>query len=177
MVIAYMMNTRALVLAKIFHMLKFPSIDTDTFKNRLIYQKVIYLVQFSGISLGYRFNWYIRGPYAPDLTDAIYDIRESASLYSASERIEFKNQKQIEQKIESFLKVIGENIENPEFLEILASIAYIKENDPAYRNIDENLKRRLLKLKPFLKDIPDFDELYDKSERDLMILSRKNAAR
>jgi uncharacterized protein YwgA len=175
-VIAYMMEKREKTLGKIFQMLKFSSIEPDTFHNRLIYQKIIYLLQFSGVSLGFRFNWYIRGPYSSDLANAIYNIQADRTLFFESARIKFKNQEQVEQKIDKFLTILGENIENPEFLEILASIAYIKENDPAYRNVDENLKKRLLRLKPFIKDFSNFDELYNKSEKSLRIMSRKHAA-
>ena len=45
----------------------FDWVDMDNFNNRLIYQKVIYLMQNFGLSLGYGYSWYVKGPYSPDL--------------------------------------------------------------------------------------------------------------
>lgn len=43
-----------------------------TFDDRLIAQKAIYLAQAAGIDLGYFYNWYLRGPYCPALTDDLF---------------------------------------------------------------------------------------------------------
>lgn len=169
------MKKREKILSKIFQMLDFSSIDPTVFNNRLIYQKTIYLLQYSGISLGYRFNWYIRGPYSPDLTSTIFEVNENPSIYSESKSIRFKDQEGIERKIKKFSKALGDNSQNPEFLEILASVAYLNENDPAYSDINGNLKTRLLQLKPFVKDFSDFDQLYDSAIKSLRVLSGKNA--
>jgi uncharacterized protein YwgA len=34
----------------------------DTFADRLVVQKAIYLAQVAGVQLGYHFHWYLRGP-------------------------------------------------------------------------------------------------------------------
>lgn len=39
--------------------------SVDHFMDRLILQKVVYLVQAAGAQLGYQFHWYLRGPYSP----------------------------------------------------------------------------------------------------------------
>lgn len=44
------------ILSKILNLLGIESIDMDSFDNRLKYQKLIYLVQNSGLSLGYGYN-------------------------------------------------------------------------------------------------------------------------
>ena len=41
----------------------------DTFDDRLVLQKAAYLLQEAGVDLGYRFRWYLRGPYSPGLTE------------------------------------------------------------------------------------------------------------
>jgi hypothetical protein len=47
----------------------------DSFDQRLALQKTIYLAQQMGVSLGYQFSWYRRGPYSADLTaDAFANI-------------------------------------------------------------------------------------------------------
>jgi len=45
-----------------------------TFNDRLILQKTVYLLQSAGIHIGYRFRWYLRGPYSPDMTAGAFGI-------------------------------------------------------------------------------------------------------
>lgn len=40
----------------------------DTFMDRLIMQKAVYLAQAAGVHLGYFYHWYLHGPYSPSLT-------------------------------------------------------------------------------------------------------------
>jgi len=46
----------------------------STFDDRLILQKAVYLLQAAGIQLGYRFRWYLKGPYSPDMTAGAFGI-------------------------------------------------------------------------------------------------------
>lgn len=50
------------------------------FRDRLVLQKAVYLAQAAGVNLGYRFRWYLRGPYSPalarDAFAAATEIRE-----------------------------------------------------------------------------------------------------
>jgi len=46
----------------------------DTLSDRLLVQKKIYLAQALGIDFGYRYNWYLKGPYSPELTSAAFDV-------------------------------------------------------------------------------------------------------
>ena len=48
------------------------AIGKESFDDRLICQKKIYLLQSLGTNLGYTYNWYVRGPYSPALTTYIY---------------------------------------------------------------------------------------------------------
>ncbi|OHB59695.1 MAG: hypothetical protein A2167_03220 [Planctomycetes bacterium RBG_13_46_10] len=46
----------------------------DTFYDRLILQKAVYLSQAIGINLGYYYQWYLHGPYCPSLTRDEYAV-------------------------------------------------------------------------------------------------------
>ena len=46
----------------------------DTFMDRLIMQKTVYLAQAKGVNLGYFYQWYLHGPYSPSLTRDEYAI-------------------------------------------------------------------------------------------------------
>jgi uncharacterized protein YwgA len=59
----------------LFKELKFtPAVDE--FQDRLIAQKVNCLLNLSGIKTGYECHLYIRGPYSPDLADALFTHKE-----------------------------------------------------------------------------------------------------
>lgn len=46
----------------------------NTFEDRLILQKAVYLAQAAGVNLGYYYHWYLHGPYSPSLTRDEYAI-------------------------------------------------------------------------------------------------------
>jgi hypothetical protein len=49
------------------------------FDERLIIQKSVCLLQYAGVHLGYRFRWYLRGPYSTDLTSDAFWLAGRAS--------------------------------------------------------------------------------------------------
>lgn len=53
-----------------------PSIDTVADRKRV--QKAIYLAQLSKLDLGYRYGWYLMGPYCPKLTQDYYELDNEA---------------------------------------------------------------------------------------------------
>ena len=48
-------------------------------ENRLRLQKAVYLGQLFGVDLGYRYSWYVKGPYSSPLTQDYYKLAESAA--------------------------------------------------------------------------------------------------
>jgi len=53
--------------------LKLP-FQINTFEDRLILQKAVYIAQSAGVNLGYYYQWYLHGPYSPSLTRDEYAI-------------------------------------------------------------------------------------------------------
>jgi len=51
----------------------------DSFEDRLIMQKSVYLAQAAGVNLGYYYHWYLHGPYSPSLTRDEYAIATDIS--------------------------------------------------------------------------------------------------
>ena len=45
------------------------SSDIETVSDRKRVQKAVYLGQLSGVDFGYRFGWYLMGPYSTTLTE------------------------------------------------------------------------------------------------------------
>ena len=40
----------------------------DTFRDRKLVQKAVYVAKAAGVDLGYTYGWYVHGPYSPALT-------------------------------------------------------------------------------------------------------------
>jgi len=54
-------------------------VKIDTFDDRLVLQKAIYLAQAAGLSLGYHYRWYLRGPYCPAVAEDGFAIAAALS--------------------------------------------------------------------------------------------------
>jgi len=149
------------ILSKILNLLGIESIDMDNFDNRLKYQKLIYLVQNSGLSLGYGYNWYVRGPYSPPLTQDLFEIDKNNQIFESGKRLDLQNEQEIVKRIETIKDLLGKNIENSEFLEVLASLIYLKKSSA--RSDCASLQKRLLALKPRLNQTSDIEGMLDKA--------------
>lgn len=62
-------------------------LSVDSFQDKLVVQKVVYLLQLKGVGTGFKYGLYVRGPYSPDLTRGMYahkqdleQLRTSAML-------------------------------------------------------------------------------------------------
>jgi uncharacterized protein YwgA len=51
-----------------------------TVEERKRRQKAVYLAQIFGVDLGYRYGWYLMGPYSTALARDYYRLRESIAL-------------------------------------------------------------------------------------------------
>ena|SRR5579872_2317945 len=67
------MDRQQILLAKSLEAAEVP-LRVDTFADRLILQKAVLILQSAGIHMGYRFRWYLRGPYSPDMTVGAFGI-------------------------------------------------------------------------------------------------------
>lgn len=111
-------------------------ISKESFDDRLICQKKVYLLQSLGTDLGYTYNWYVRGPYSPSLANYVYNNLEvlssndfsgySLSL-SAESNIDIVNSLS-EEKRDDFAIA--------SWYELLASLLYIFNNKRSWK-IDE----------------------------------------
>jgi uncharacterized protein YwgA len=97
-----------------------------TFKDRLIFQKTVYLIQAFGISLGYKFSWYVHGPYSPDLTKVGYKLKDIYDDLPIRKFVE----EDVENKFKKFLGFIEDKKKNADYLELLASLHWLSEKNP-----------------------------------------------
>ena len=99
----------------------------NTFDDRMAIQKAIYLCQEAGVHLGYRYSWYLRGPYSPDLTRDAFALRagqNSGFDETAGWNLDEESIRKL-QKIKPLWqdnKLAGEQ---PRRLELLASVLFL----------------------------------------------------
>jgi len=115
------------------------SSDLASFSKRLAVQKKIYLSQLFGIDLGYRFGWYLRGPYCPALTSDAFTLRqeiesgdEEADRYCLTEEA----RKRLARANKLWELPSGIEVSEQDWLELLASLHYLRHI--AYRPGDQS---------------------------------------
>jgi hypothetical protein len=57
------------------------------FDDRLVAQKIVCLLEFRGINLGYPCSMYVRGPYSPDLTQDLYAFTREFETLKTNSRL------------------------------------------------------------------------------------------
>ena len=70
------MNKDHILLKLILDEIGLGNLEISDFNSRKILQKKIYLLQLTGIDLGYRYNWYLYGPYCPALASDTFTLRD-----------------------------------------------------------------------------------------------------
>ncbi|RYD02611.1 hypothetical protein N752_25115 [Desulforamulus aquiferis] len=103
------------------------NLSMDTFSNRLDLQKSFYLMQVFGVDLGFRFGWYLRGPYCSELTKTAFELKEEADIIS---NIQGQLPQYVESRIENYRHWISstkpEHISPIAWKELLGSLHYLK---------------------------------------------------
>jgi hypothetical protein len=98
-------------------------VDLQSFDDRLLLQKRIFLLDVAGVDLGYVHSWYLRGPYSPALTrDAFACERELARLGPTC-GMPLPNV--VNEKIAELKSALGKYWRNPRQLELLASVIFL----------------------------------------------------
>ena len=128
-------------------------LELDTFSKRLNLQKRIYLLQLTGLDLRYRYNWYLRGPYCPSLTQDAFLLRDEVdSSEDDYERYELSNtaKKKIEKAKEIWKLALTENVCSNDWVELLASLHYLKYIAywPANDTSRDKIFQKLIEAKP-----------------------------
>ncbi len=98
----------------------------DSFQDRLIMQKTVYLAQAAGIHLGYFYHWYLHGPYSPSLTRDEFSIAMDISA-DMDESKRWKLDDVSLQRLKEIQPVfMGQNREKlAKNLELLASVHFL----------------------------------------------------
>ncbi len=132
-------------------------LSMEKFDDKLEVQKIVFLAQESGIDLGYSFEWYIRGPYCKQVSKDAHIILDSNQNTISPNEANLD-----EEKIRGFKELLKPHLDDTEWLEIAASLLYLKNENYAddeldqiigylledltygYKNFDETLVRQVL---------------------------------
>ena len=134
-----------------------------TFSDRLRLQKFIYLLQAFGIYLGYDYSWYLRGPYCSNLTACAFALQEIYD-HVPDMKVSFLNN-QTQRRFEDFKRFIkGREIDN-DFLEIAASLHFLKKT--TRDDEDEIIRKVANKQKRFTES--RCREIYNLIEKELVV--------
>jgi len=115
---------RALVLGAVLK--RIGNYDMSTFEGRLVLQKTVYLLQAHGLYLGYKFSWYVHGPYCPELTREAFEL---LPIYKRIPDAEFAKP-QVEKRFEKFLSFLGDKKGDSDWLEQLACTHFLRVLNP-----------------------------------------------
>jgi uncharacterized protein YwgA len=136
----------------------------DDFRSRKILQKKMYLLQLTGIDLGYRYNWYLYGPYCPALASDTFTLRDEIKYDNEFNTYELNSK--TKSRLETLNRVVslpdGAETTEPEWLELLASLHYLRhiaywsgKSDPKFEEVLEKLKES----KPHFRDKRDLAQV------------------
>lgn len=127
------------------------SIKKETFNDRLISQKKVYLLQGLGTDLGYSYNWYVRGPYSPVLAKYIYKNHDLLSDYDYSG---IHLREEAARNIDTVNKMENDkptDLDVASWYELLASMLFAFSNKSAWdvdTGKEDDVIKKLLEHKP-----------------------------
>jgi hypothetical protein len=147
------MNKRDIANGIVFSRL---NLRNDSFNDRLICQKKIYLLQGLGTDLGYSYNWYVRGPYSPALTKYLYSYLEVLSQKDFSKYILVGDTESNINTVNDLKKEAPNNLDEASWYELLASLSYLYYNSKSFMipdpTNDNSITEKLISLKPKYND-------------------------
>jgi uncharacterized protein YwgA len=96
--------------------------------ERKLIQKGVFLGQeLGGVSLGYGFNWYIRGPYSPSLAKSYFSLAHALRVGNDDKR---QLPGELREKLRSLSGLFqvpkGIPLSQADWLELLASIVFLR---------------------------------------------------
>ena len=141
----------------LFKEVKGSAIDVNKYEDRLAIQKLTYMLKTMGISSGYRFTWYIKGPYSPVLSSEAFSETGKAS---ASQPVALSLQET--EKCANLKVFLGKDVKDSNKMELYASLLFLKKDE----KITERpaIIAKLTTLKPwFTKE--QAEEALDKIEK------------
>lgn len=115
-------------------------LDMKPFSTRLRIQKILYLLQELGLQTGWKFSWYVRGPYSPDLAHELFEHQQKGTRDSKVQDDERK-------ALERFREKFGASPLSAQQLEAAAAVVFVAKSS---RLRSAGLVAAVSKEKPYL---------------------------
>ncbi len=121
------------------------SVKMDTFDDRLVFQKAVYLAQAAGIDMGYYYGWYLRGPYSSAAAaDGFAVANELAVAAGADESEGWQLDAESLAKLAKIRPLFGaDETSMTGRLELLASVHYLLARKQVVGEDAETIKQKL----------------------------------
>ena len=137
---------------------KFGGGRMDTFPERMFNQKVVFILSRIGIpDLDYPFNWYVRGPYSPELTFDLYESQGILDMLEHQQIVPSFNAGDAPalNTFPNLLRELKETDPDKDIevkLEMIASIIYLAEQVAPWKDKQTAIREALPRLKEHFKD-------------------------
>ncbi len=127
--------------------------DISSMDKRKAIQKAVYLAQRAGVDLGYRFGWYLRGPYSAPLAQAYYGLGEALDSGEAVTQTLRDNLKEKLASVRPLMEVPATvELGQADWLELVASIHYLRTiRDLGSEDVESTLRKEKPSLLPWMK--------------------------
>lgn len=122
----------------------------NTFAERKRIQKLVYLLdKVFGMNFHLSYNWYLHGPYSPDVTRIVFSVIEHRQAVDSNTHVLSREDLK---KIERLKLFLGKDIDSNDQLELLVSLSFLMQ----YRNdsgiTQEDVVAFLKAKKPYFND-------------------------
>jgi hypothetical protein len=123
------MEERCVALKLLLDAVSIPS-QIQTVADRKRVQKAVYLIQLTGVDLGYQYGWYLMGPYSPALTRDYYDLATALDEGDdATSNVELRSP--VLDRLEPVKELMSVpaylSLDQPSWLELLSSVHYLQK--------------------------------------------------
>jgi len=116
-------------------------LNLDSFDEKLIIQKAVYLAQQMGMKSNYEFGWYVRGVYSSPLTVDMYKARNEQLNY-----VPESNEEGIIEKLLSIQNIFDNPVRT---FELISTIVYAQR----FKNMGgDEVKRFTKSVKPWFSE-------------------------
>jgi uncharacterized protein YwgA len=129
----------------------------DTFAERKKVQKLTYLLdKVFDMNFKFSYNWYLHGPYSPEVTTTLFDVIERGQIVRSDPKVLLAEDLRKIDQLKSFL---GDDLDSNDKLELLVSLHFLMQylKDP---NItQEDVVAFLKTKKPYFTDEEIFEAI------------------
>lgn len=127
----------------------------DTFADRKRVQKLVYLLdKVFGMRFNFFYNWYLHGPYSPEVTKLVFDVIERRQVIRSDPGVLSREDARRIHRMESFL---GDDIDSNDRLELLVSLHFLMQYLRPPKVTMKDIVTFLKSKKPYFTD----DEILD----------------